>query len=428
MNRTITVKGTGKVSTKPDQVVLSMTLETTHKEYDQAMKIAADHIQQLNTVLCGIGFEKSDLKTTSFDVDTEYGYVKIHKESERVFQGYKVMHRMKLTFDLDMQRLSQTLSAIAGCLAHPQLSIDFTIKDTTAINEELLRSAAINAKKQAVVLCDAAGVTMGELIAIDAALDVMGATHCIQMDTTGKNTGANIHALTTDTMIGWLGGSGMPNEHVLMWIDELLYYYTTYGVDHILNVTPGTMLACSILYRMGINVTMKGSVLMGTDNVYTGIVYLLLTRMFARDDGSVPMLGLNPSDSVNLETMRQLADLRLMLGLENKVRIEQHVTNFYKGVVAQPFVRRDLLVESAKTIPYMSAKHEGADPSIEATLEHPSNNLEFVLPDKEVLAGNHFEHMQQSFLYGVSELNKTAVELTRNKMAFLAASNLHRRY
>ena len=150
--------------------------------------------------------------------------------------------------------------------------------------------------------------------------------------------------------------------------------------------------------------------------------------MFARDDGSVPMLGLNPSDSVNLETMRQLADLRLMLGLENKVRIEQHVTNFYKGVVAQPFVRRDLLVESAKTIPYMSAKHEGADPSIEATLEHPSNNLEFVLPDKEVLAGNHFEHMQQSFLYGVSELNKTAVELTRNKMAFLAASNLHRRY
>ena len=179
MNRTITVKGTGKVSTKPDQVVLSMNLEATHKEYDRAMKIAADHIQELNTVLCGIGFEKSDLKTTSFDVDTEYGYVKIRNESKRVFQGYKVMHRMKLTFDLDMQRLSQTLSAITGCLAHPQLSIDFTIKDTAAINEELLRSAAINAKKQADVLCDAAGVTMGELIAIDynwAELDVYSHT------------------------------------------------------------------------------------------------------------------------------------------------------------------------------------------------------------------------------------------------------------
>lgn len=268
----------------------------------------------------------------------------------------------------------------------------------------------------------------GELIAIDAALDVIGATHCIQMDTTGKNTGANNHAQSTDTMIGWLGGSGMPNEHVLMWIDELLYYYTTYGVDHILNVTPGTMLAMSLLYKMGIDVTMKGSVLMGTDNVYTGIFYLLMTRMFAREDGSVPMRGLNPADSVNLETMRQLADLRLQLGLENEVRIEQHVTNFYKDVVAQPFIRRDLLVESAKTIPYMSAKHEGADPSIEATLEHPSNNLEFILPDREVLAGNHFEHMQRSFLYGVAEANKTAEALTRSGMSFIAASKLHRRY
>lgn len=268
----------------------------------------------------------------------------------------------------------------------------------------------------------------GELIAIDAALDVIGATHCIQMDTTGKNTGANNHALSPDTMIGWLGGSGMPNEHVLMWIDELLYYYTTYGVDHILNVTPGTMLACSILYRMGIDVTMKGSVLMGTDNVFTGIFYLLMTRMFAREDGTVPMRGLNPADSVNLETMRQLADLRLLFGLENRVRIEQHVTNFYRGVVAQPFIRRDLLVESAKTIPYLSAKHEGADPAIEATLEHPSNNLEFILPDQEVLAGNHFAHMQQSFLYGIGEVNKTAAELTRNKMSFIAANNMHRRY
>lgn len=253
----------------------------------------------------------------------------------------------------------------------------------------------------------------GELIAIDAAMDVIGATHCIQMDTTGKNTGANIHALTPETMIGWLGGSGMPNEHVLMWIDELLYYYTTYGVDHILNVTPGTMLAMSILYKMGIDVTMKGSVLMGTDNVYTGIFYLLMTRMFAREDGTVPMRGLNPADSVNLETMCQLADLRLLFGLENKVRIEQHVTNFYKGVVAQPFMQRNLLLESAKTIPYMSAKHEGADPAIEASLEHPSNNLEFILSDKEVLEGNHFEHMQQSFLYGVAEANKTAAELTK---------------
>ena len=36
--------------------------------------------------------------------------------------------------------------------------------------------------------------------------------------------------------------------------------------------------------------------------------------------------------------------------------------------------------------------------------------------------------MQQSFLYGIAEVNKTAAELTRNKMSFIAANNMHRRY
>ena len=76
MARTITVKGIGKVSAKPDYVVFSMTLESKHKDYDKAMDMAADHIQQLNETLCGIGFEKDSVKTTNFSVRTDYDRVK----------------------------------------------------------------------------------------------------------------------------------------------------------------------------------------------------------------------------------------------------------------------------------------------------------------------------------------------------------------
>ena len=76
-------------------------------------------------------------------------------------------HYLKLAFDFDMGRLSRTLSAIAGCLSHPQLSIAFTVKDATAINEEMLRSATINAKRKAEILCEASGAKLGNLIAID---------------------------------------------------------------------------------------------------------------------------------------------------------------------------------------------------------------------------------------------------------------------
>lgn len=168
MARTITVKGVGKASAKPDYVILSMTLATKHMDYDKAMNMAAEHIQYLNDTLCAIGFEKGSAKTTNFNIRTDYEREKDRQGNYKsVFAGYEVTHHLKLAFDFDMARLSQALSAIAGCLSHPQLSIAFTVKDATAINEEMLRSATANARRKAEILCEASGVTLGDLIAID---------------------------------------------------------------------------------------------------------------------------------------------------------------------------------------------------------------------------------------------------------------------
>ena len=168
MARTITVKGVGKASARPDYVVISMTLESNHKDYDKAMSIAAENIQHLSDTLVRCEFEKESVKTTNFNVRTDY-----EREKDRygnyksVFCGYEVTHQLKLSFDFEMKKLSEALSAIANCISHPQMSIAFTVKDATAINEEMLRSAATNAKKKAQILCEASGVSLGELIAID---------------------------------------------------------------------------------------------------------------------------------------------------------------------------------------------------------------------------------------------------------------------
>lgn len=168
MAKTITVKGIGKASAAPDYVVISMTLESNHKDYDQAMRIAAENIQHLNEILMRCGFEKESLKTTNFHVHTDYEPEKDRSGNYmNVFRGYEVTHQLKLSFDFKMTKLSEALSAIANCIAHPQISIAFTVKDATAINEEMLRFAAENAKRKAQILCDASGVMMGDLIAID---------------------------------------------------------------------------------------------------------------------------------------------------------------------------------------------------------------------------------------------------------------------
>lgn len=50
MARTITVKGIGKASARPDYVMLTMELEAKDKEYDKAMDIAAKQLEQLDAV------------------------------------------------------------------------------------------------------------------------------------------------------------------------------------------------------------------------------------------------------------------------------------------------------------------------------------------------------------------------------------------
>lgn len=168
MTRTITVRGIGKVSVCPDYVILTMKLEAKDKEYGKAMDIAAKQLEQLNTSLISIGFEKESVKTTNFAVDTDYDSCKDKLGNyQRVFSGFVCRHQLKLAFDFDMKQLSQALTAITSCLAHPELSIAFTVKDPTAVNDALLREAAINAKKKAELLCEASGVTLGQLLTID---------------------------------------------------------------------------------------------------------------------------------------------------------------------------------------------------------------------------------------------------------------------
>ncbi len=168
MKRTITVKGTGSVSVKPDYVVLNMALESLDKEYDKAMELASKKIAELTEALGEAGFAKEDVKTTDFLVDTDYDRIKNEDGSYRsVFNGYEVTHHVKLGFDFDTDRLSDAVAAIAGCMARPEIKIRFTVKEPSKVSDELLGSAAENARGKAEVISKASGVGLGQLLRID---------------------------------------------------------------------------------------------------------------------------------------------------------------------------------------------------------------------------------------------------------------------
>jgi hypothetical protein len=105
----------------------------------------------------------------------------------------------------------------------------------------------------------------GDLPAFAAAMQIIGASYVEQLDTRGSD-GANIHLGGADTLIGYYGGVGQPNEYALKWLDEYLYYYTNYGVRQVLNVNNGTVLLGYLLHRIGVDIEFKISVTLGNDN------------------------------------------------------------------------------------------------------------------------------------------------------------------
>lgn len=166
--RTITVKGIGAVSVKPDLIVLRLSMETAEYEYDAAMKAAAEKIDFLNKALEAAGFEKKSAKTADFRVRADYDSLNDGKGNyTSVFMGYKCRHELKIEFDFDTKRLTKALSEISKCIAKPEISIDFTVKDSSAVSGELLKAAVKNAREKAEILCAASGAKLGELLSID---------------------------------------------------------------------------------------------------------------------------------------------------------------------------------------------------------------------------------------------------------------------
>ncbi len=168
MERTITVRGTGKASVKPDLIRVSLTLRMKDKVYAEAMTRSSKQQEALRAALGTAGFEREALKTGSFNVYPEYESVRDQKGMFRQeFTGYVCEHQMYLEFDFDTELLSRALTAIAFCVADPELNVSFTVKDREALSDALLASAAKNARARAELLAGASGVKLGQLLTID---------------------------------------------------------------------------------------------------------------------------------------------------------------------------------------------------------------------------------------------------------------------
>lgn len=271
-----------------------------------------------------------------------------------------------------------------------------------------------------------------DVLAFAAAMPIIGASYVQTLDTKGTLPGPdgkpiNVHLGGPDTIAGYFGGVGAPNEYTLKWVEEFLHYYTEYGLPQVLNTNSGTVLLGYWLRKLGIDIEFKISVFLGNDNPYSILWTLLTAKLFSPEDGSTPLIGFNLSNSVNNRTIELAAYARDAFDFENLVRIEHHITEAYKSIVRQPYDRTDELVKLADHVKNISAKHEGGIPETEVKRDHPSDILDYFMPKKDIIAKGIMAKLLLNYLDKHDAVNRTAQELTRRGLSFVAAQNLHKK-
>jgi len=272
----------------------------------------------------------------------------------------------------------------------------------------------------------------GDILAFAAAMQIIGATYVQTLDTKGTLPGPdgqpiNVHLGGPETITGYFGGVGVPNEYALKWVDEFLHYYTEYGIEQVLNINIGTVMLGYWLHKLGIDMEFKISVYLGNDNPYSCFWTLMTAKLFSRDDGTTPLIGFNLSNSANNETIELAAYIRKAFDFEDVVRIEHHIVETYKSIVRQPYDRLDELLEIADHVKNISAKHEGGIPEVEKTREHPSDILEYFIPKKEIIEKGLMPKLLINYLDKHDAVNRTAKALTERGLTFIAAWNLHKK-
>ncbi len=271
-----------------------------------------------------------------------------------------------------------------------------------------------------------------EILAFAAAMKVVGASYVETLDTKGTLPGSdgspiNVHLGGPETITGYFGGVGMPNEYALKWVEEFLHYYTKYGIKQVLNTNTGSVILGYWLYKLGIDIEFKISVFLGNDNPYSCFWTLMTAKLFSRDDGKTPLVGFNLSNSVNNNTIELSSYTRRSFDLEDIVRFEHHITETYKSIVRQPYDRLDELLEIADHVKNISAKHEGGLLNIECKREHPSDILDYFIPKKELLEKGLMPELTANYLDKHDAMNRTAKALSERGLTVVAAQNLHKK-
>jgi uncharacterized protein YggE len=161
--RTVTVAATGSVSVEPDVAYISTGVVS---EADTAREALQRNSADMKKVIDGLkdaGIDAKDIQTSTFNIEPRYDQPKDGRAPQVI--GYRVVNQVRIAAR-DLAKLGELLDRVVKLGANQIGSIHFEVSAAETLKDEARKQAMANALRRARLFAEAAGATVGEVLAI----------------------------------------------------------------------------------------------------------------------------------------------------------------------------------------------------------------------------------------------------------------------
>ncbi|CAA0123576.1 26 kDa periplasmic immunogenic protein [Halioglobus japonicus] len=164
----ILVSGEGSVDIAPDMAVLMLSVSREAPTAREALTANSAAMSKVLEAMTGLGIDKRDLQTASFDIQPRYTYPNRQSSGQAEppkLVGYIVRNSLSVRVR-DISKVGEVLDTSVTLGVNEGGSIQFTNDDPSAAITQARVKAMEAALAKARTLADAAGVDLGDILEI----------------------------------------------------------------------------------------------------------------------------------------------------------------------------------------------------------------------------------------------------------------------
>jgi uncharacterized protein YggE len=159
----VTVIGEGRVDAAPDLATFTAGVQTEATRAEEAFAATSAAMRAVFEALAAAGIAPEDMQTSQLSLDALWA--DDQGQGQPRLRGYSASNLVTIRVR-DIERLGPVIDAVGAAGANRVYGVTFAIADPKAATDEARRLAVADARAQAELLAEAAGVTLGPVLSI----------------------------------------------------------------------------------------------------------------------------------------------------------------------------------------------------------------------------------------------------------------------